>query len=66
MHNSLIDRELYFEIIVIFAVLKELAMKVLITGTSQGIGKAVAELFLEKGHEVVGIDRKASAIDSEA
>jgi NAD(P)-dependent dehydrogenase (short-subunit alcohol dehydrogenase family) len=40
-------------------------MKVLITGTSQGIGKAVAELFLEKGHEVVGIDRQASAIDSE-
>ena len=54
-----------FEIIVIFAVLKELAMKVLITGTSQGIGKAVAELFLEKGHEVVGIDRKASAIEHE-
>lgn len=68
MHNSLIDRELYFEIIVIFAVLKELVMKVLkvlITGTSQGIGKAVAELFLEKGHEVVGIDRKASAIEHE-
>ena len=40
-------------------------MKVLITGTSQGIGKAVAELFLEKGHEVVGIDRKASAIEHE-
>ena len=54
-----------FEIIVIFAVLKELAMKVLITGTSQGIGKAVAELFLEKGHDVVGIDRKASAIEHE-
>ena len=40
-------------------------MKVLITGTSQGIGKAVAELFLEKGHAVVGIDRKTSAVEHE-
>lgn len=37
-------------------------MKVLITGTSQGIGKAVAELFLERGHEVMGIDRRESVI----
>jgi hypothetical protein len=36
----------------------EVYMKVLITGTSQGIGRAVAELFLEKGHCVVGIDRQ--------
>lgn len=63
--DSTYGGETGFEIIVIFAVLKELAMKVLITGTSQGIGKAVAELFLEKGHEVVGIDRKASAIEHE-
>lgn len=36
-------------------------MKVVITGSSGGIGKAVALLFLENGHEVVGIDcRKAS------
>ena len=38
-------------------------MKVLITGTSQGIGKAIAELFIEKGHEVVGIDRQDAAIE---
>ena len=38
-------------------------MKTLITGTSQGIGKAIALLFLENGHEVIGIDRNASSID---
>ena len=32
-------------------------MKVLITGDSRGIGEAIALLFLEKGHTVVGIDR---------
>ena len=37
-------------------------MKVLITGTTQGIGKAIAELFLEKGHEVIGIDRQGAGI----
>ena len=37
-------------------------MKVLITGTSQGIGKAIAELFLERGHTVLGIDRNAASI----
>lgn len=38
-------------------------MKVLITGTTQGIGKAIAELFLEKGHEVIGIDRQDTSIE---
>lgn len=37
-------------------------MKVLITGTSQGIGKAIAELFISKGHNVIGIDRQESSI----
>lgn len=37
-------------------------MKVLITGTSQGIGKAIAELFLSKGHDVIGIDRKEKTV----
>jgi len=31
-------------------------LKVIITGTSGGIGKATAQLFLEKGHTVVGLD----------
>ena len=38
-------------------------MKVLITGTSQGIGKAIAELFLQNGHNVIGIDRQPSGIE---
>ncbi|MBQ7336464.1 MAG: SDR family oxidoreductase [Clostridia bacterium] len=40
-------------------------MKILITGTSQGIGKAIAELFLQQGHEVVGIDRQPAGIFAE-
>lgn len=39
-------------------------MKVLITGTSQGIGHSIADLFLEKGHEVIGIDRNTSTINN--
>lgn len=38
-------------------------MKVLVTGSSQGIGKAVSQLFLNKGHDVIGMDRQESAID---
>ena len=37
-------------------------MKVLITGTSQGIGKAIAAHFLENGHDVIGIDRQDTTI----
>ncbi len=40
-------------------------MKVLITGTSQGIGKAIAELFLKENHTVIGIDRQAASITHE-
>ena len=38
-------------------------MKVLVTGASGGIGKAVCELFLENGHNVFGMDIRSSAIE---
>lgn len=37
-------------------------MKVLITGTSQGIGKAIAEKFLSNRHQVIGIDRQQQTL----
>ena len=37
-------------------------MKILITGTSQGIGKAIAERFLQADHTVIGIDRQGASI----
>ncbi len=37
-------------------------MKILITGTSQGIGSAIAERFLQAGHRVIGIDRQEASI----
>lgn len=39
-------------------------MKIMVTGTSQGIGRAIAMRFLEAGHEVIGIDRQDSSIDN--
>lgn len=38
-------------------------MKILITGTYQGIGNAIANLFLENGHTVIGIDRMDASIN---
>ena len=37
-------------------------MKILITGSSKGIGLAVAKIFIEKNYEVIGIDKLPSSI----
>ena len=41
-------------------------MRVLITGTSQGIGKAIAKKFLSCGHQVIGFDKLQSSITDES
>ena len=40
-------------------------MKILITGSSRGIGKAIAEKFLKEKHTVIGIDRQPASIVDE-
>ena len=37
-------------------------MKVIVTGSSNGIGYEIAKLFLEKGHQVIGLDREQKTI----
>ena len=37
-------------------------MRVLVTGSSRGIGLAVAQMYLDKGHVVIGMDLLAPAI----
>ena len=40
-------------------------MRVLITGTSSGIGRGIADKFLEEGHTVTGIDRREESIQKD-
>ena len=40
-------------------------MKVLITGTSRGIGRAICEKFLKEGHSVIGFDVLPASIEDE-
>lgn len=42
---------------------REETVKVLITGTAQGIGKAIAERFLLEAHSVIGIDCQGGSIE---
>ena len=38
-------------------------MRILVTGSSKGIGLAVSQMFLEKGHVVIGMDVLPPSID---
>ena len=49
-----------------FAGLNRENMRILITCTSQGLGKAIADHVLAKGHEVIGIDRQEASIADDA
>ena len=40
-------------------------MKVVITGTSQGIGRETAKAFVSMGHEVFGLDKEPATIEGE-
>ena len=40
-------------------------MDILVTGTASGIGRACAELVLERGHNVVGLDVAEASIEHE-
>ena len=40
-------------------------MKILITGSSNGIGKATSQLFLNKGFEVIGLDKEPATLEHE-
>lgn len=40
-------------------------MRVVVTGSSYGIGKGVAQEFLSHGHEVIGMDIAAATIEDE-
>ena len=37
-------------------------MKIVVTGSSSGIGKAIAQKFLSEGHAVVGIDKLPASV----